>query len=71
MTEKTKVHFGNAGIKIETMGNSIGQMVGLLQQIIRKNIGNLVFETQNYIIYLGRQVRRLKKIKVNITHGRE
>lgn len=30
-------------------------MVGVRQQVIREKIGNLVFETQNYIIYLGRK----------------
>lgn len=34
---------------------TVGQMVGVRQQVIREKIGNLVFETQNYIIYLGRK----------------
>ena len=32
---------------------TVGQVVGVRQQVVREKIGNLVFETQNYIIYLG------------------
>lgn len=33
-----KLHFGNADTRIKILGNSIGQMVVVLQQIVKKGL---------------------------------